>query len=35
VTVREGGRGAVREVCEAILKGQERWAEVTARYEIT
>jgi 3-deoxy-D-manno-octulosonate 8-phosphate phosphatase (KDO 8-P phosphatase) len=35
VTVREGGRGAVREVCELILKGQERWTEVAARYEIT
>jgi 3-deoxy-D-manno-octulosonate 8-phosphate phosphatase (KDO 8-P phosphatase) len=34
VTVCEGGLGAVREVCEVILKGQERWAEVAARYEI-
>ncbi len=33
VTSRPGGRGAVREVCEMILKGQGRWAEVAARYE--
>ncbi len=33
VTVREGGRGAVREVCEVILRAQGRWAEVAARYE--
>jgi 3-deoxy-D-manno-octulosonate 8-phosphate phosphatase (KDO 8-P phosphatase) len=34
VTSRPGGRGAVREVCELILRGQGRWAEVTARYEL-
>jgi 3-deoxy-D-manno-octulosonate 8-phosphate phosphatase (KDO 8-P phosphatase) len=33
VTRHRGGRGAVREVCEVILKAQERWAEVAARYE--
>jgi len=33
VTNRPGGRGAVREVCEMILKAQGRWAEVAARYE--
>ncbi len=33
VTERPGGRGAVREVCEMILKVQGRWGEVAARYE--
>jgi 3-deoxy-D-manno-octulosonate 8-phosphate phosphatase (KDO 8-P phosphatase) len=33
VTQHGGGRGAVREVCEAILKAQNRWADVAARYE--
>jgi 3-deoxy-D-manno-octulosonate 8-phosphate phosphatase (KDO 8-P phosphatase) len=33
VTEHAGGRGAVREVCETILKVQGRWAEVAARYE--
>lgn len=32
VTQRPGGEGAVREVCEAILKAQGRWEEVTDRY---
>ncbi len=30
VTKRPGGRGAVREVCEMILKAQGRWGEVAA-----
>ncbi|MCE5266196.1 MAG: HAD-IIIA family hydrolase [Deltaproteobacteria bacterium] len=33
VTRHGGGRGAVREVCEIILKGQDRWGDVAARYE--
>jgi 3-deoxy-D-manno-octulosonate 8-phosphate phosphatase (KDO 8-P phosphatase) len=33
VTHHAGGRGAVREVCEVILKAQNRWADVAARYE--
>lgn len=33
VTEHPGGRGAVREVCEVILKAQGRWEEVAARYE--
>ena len=33
VAVREGGRGAVREIIEFILKSQGRWEEVTARYD--
>lgn len=28
-----GGRGAVRELCEVILRAQGFWAEVAARYE--
>jgi 3-deoxy-D-manno-octulosonate 8-phosphate phosphatase (KDO 8-P phosphatase) len=27
-----GGRGAVREICDLILKGSGRWQEATARY---
>jgi len=34
VTDRSGGRGAVREVCEAILKAQGRWGDMAARYEL-
>jgi 3-deoxy-D-manno-octulosonate 8-phosphate phosphatase (KDO 8-P phosphatase) len=32
VTKREGGRGAVREVIELILKAQGKWDEALARY---
>ncbi len=32
VTSRPGGRGAVREVCEAILRARGAWAEVTRKY---
>ena len=32
ITKREGGRGAVREVIEIILKTQGRWDEVMKRY---
>jgi 3-deoxy-D-manno-octulosonate 8-phosphate phosphatase (KDO 8-P phosphatase) len=32
VTAREGGRGAVREVIEMILKAQDKWDEAMARY---
>jgi 3-deoxy-D-manno-octulosonate 8-phosphate phosphatase (KDO 8-P phosphatase) len=32
VTTRPGGRGAVREVCDLILKKTGRWEGVTARY---
>ena len=32
VTNHDGGRGAVREVTELILKGCGRWADVTDRY---
>lgn len=33
VTDRPGGRAAVREVCEVILRAQDRWTDVAARYE--
>lgn len=33
ITSHEGGKGAVREVCEMILKAQEKWPEIAARYE--
>lgn len=32
VTGRAGGRGAVREVCEAILRARGAWEGVTAKY---
>ncbi len=32
VTKKSGGRGAVREVCEFLLKAQGKWAEVTKGY---
>lgn len=32
VTKRRGGRGAVREVCDFLLKESGRWREVTRRY---
>jgi 3-deoxy-D-manno-octulosonate 8-phosphate phosphatase (KDO 8-P phosphatase) len=33
VSARPGGRGAVREVCELILRGRGLWEEVARRYE--
>ena len=33
VTAAGGGHGAVREVCELILKAQGRWPEVLARFD--
>lgn len=32
VTERSGGRGAVREVCDLLLKAQGKWAQATAKY---
>ena len=32
ITKREGGRGAVREIIDMILKIQDKWNEVTKRY---
>jgi len=31
-TEKKGGRGAVREVCELLLKAQGKWEEATKRY---
>ena len=35
VTVNSGGQGAVREICEMLLKSQCYWTEVAARYDFT
>ncbi|MDP3790632.1 MAG: HAD-IIIA family hydrolase [Candidatus Omnitrophota bacterium] len=32
VTSKSGGRGAVREVCNLILKSQDKWDQATAKY---
>jgi 3-deoxy-D-manno-octulosonate 8-phosphate phosphatase (KDO 8-P phosphatase) len=32
VTRRDGGRGAVREVCDLLLKGQGKWDRLMERY---
>ncbi len=32
VTKRHGGRGAVREICDLILKTQDKWHDITSRY---
>ena len=34
VTTCGGGRGAVREVCDHILKARGAWGEIAARYEL-
>lgn len=34
VTKKRGGRGAVREVCEIILKAQDHWQDVVGKYEL-
>lgn len=34
VTRNPGGRGAVREVCEALVKAHGKWESVTRRYEL-
>jgi 3-deoxy-D-manno-octulosonate 8-phosphate phosphatase (KDO 8-P phosphatase) len=33
VTVAIGGSGAIREVCELLLKAQNRWADILRKYE--
>jgi len=32
ITSKSGGRGAVRELCELILKSQDKWDEATSKY---
>ncbi len=34
ITIREGGRGAVREVAELILKSRGQWSQVVGLYDI-
>jgi len=34
ITLREGGRGAVREVAELLLKSQGKWQEVLSVYDV-
>jgi 3-deoxy-D-manno-octulosonate 8-phosphate phosphatase (KDO 8-P phosphatase) len=33
VTTAAGGSGAVREVCELLLKSQSRWSDILKKYE--
>ena len=33
ITQNKGGRGAVREICEMLLKAQGKWPEIAAKYE--
>lgn len=35
VTEQGGGRGAVREACEMLLRAQGKWKEIAARYDFT
>ena len=32
ITTHKGGEGAVREICELLLKAQDTWATVTEKY---
>ena len=34
VTLREGGRGAVREIAELILKAQDKWQDLVSLYHV-
>jgi len=34
VTAVPGGSGAVREVCEMLLRAQAKWAEILRKYEV-
>ena len=34
VTASEGGRGAIREVCELLLKAQGHWEDLLRKYEV-
>ena len=35
VTTASGGRGAVREICELLLKAHGRWEDLLRKYEIS
>ena len=34
ITLKEGGRGAVREIAELILKSQDKWQEMVGNYDV-
>lgn len=34
ITEKRGGRGAVREICEMILKAQGKWEEIVSKYDL-
>jgi 3-deoxy-D-manno-octulosonate 8-phosphate phosphatase (KDO 8-P phosphatase) len=34
ITLRSGGRGAVREVAELILKSQDKWNDILSIYDV-
>jgi len=34
VTEKEGGKGAVREICDMILRAQGKWDDIAVRYKI-
>jgi 3-deoxy-D-manno-octulosonate 8-phosphate phosphatase (KDO 8-P phosphatase) len=34
ITLRQGGRGAVREVAELVLKSQGKWDQVVKAYDV-
>jgi len=34
ITLREGGRGAVREIAELILKAQDKWQDLVSIYDV-
>lgn len=35
ITSKKGGSGAVREICELILRCQDKWVDVVKRYDIS
>jgi 3-deoxy-D-manno-octulosonate 8-phosphate phosphatase (KDO 8-P phosphatase) len=35
ITGHKGGQGAVREICEMILRAQGKWPEIAVKYEFT
>jgi len=30
----DGGKGAVREICELLIRAQDKWPAIAARYEL-
>jgi 3-deoxy-D-manno-octulosonate 8-phosphate phosphatase (KDO 8-P phosphatase) len=35
ITTKKGGEGAVREICELLLKAQDKWETITKKYHTT